>query len=213
MLDYNNFFLECEAEMKQKALDMRAVLEQQVDETLASQFDVVCAFMRPRLVACWEKGSFGEEVVGEFTISLPKAPLSKTYAKVLTEIVREKLFAHGFLVSFNPQNEERPEVARVYYNFTNDFYSTRSDWCSSLAQEYIDEKVAMLRNTLQQVAYLHALYCSQGMESPFGNEAVMIVKLPPPAREMIAKRVCAEMSEKLTDYVLRDHDKIIFGLR
>ena len=213
MLDYNNFFLECEAEMAQKAMEMRAVLEQKVDEVITSQFNVVCEFMRPRLIACWENGSLGEEVVGEFTFDLPEAPLSKTYAKVLTEIVREKLFAHGFLVSFNPQKKESPEVARVYFNFTNDFYSTRKDWCSSLAQEYVDEKVVTLCNTLQHVAYLHSLYCSQGMGSPFGNEVVTIVKLPPAAREMIAQRVCEEMSTKITNYILKDRDKIIFGLK
>lgn len=211
-MDYNTYFLKQEAEMAKRQSELKAELEQQVEEQLAMQMEAVCAFMRPQLIASWEKGGLGEEIYGEVYISILKGTLSKTYQETLNALVHEKIREYGFTPYFNCAKEEAPEIAILQFNFSRAFYGEENDWCSHVAREYFNAKAIEMENTLHQMSYFYKLSCAQGKECPFGNKVELTVKLPQAARKMLAKRICDDMSDKLTDYVLEGLDKIIFGL-
>jgi len=211
-MKYNAYFLKQEAEMAKEEIKLKAILEPQVEAQLATQMEAVCAFMRPRLIAAWENGDLGERIGGEVFLSIPREPLSQTYVNLLNTLVREKLGEYGFTAYFNCQKTEHPEIAKVHFNFTQSFYEKHKDWCASLAQEYFDEKVRSVENTLHQVLYLHNLSCSQGKENPFGDKVEVTVKFPPALRQRLGKRVCDEIGESLKGYDIADLDKVIFEL-
>jgi len=211
-MNYKEYFLRMEAEMALKKEELKKIIEPQVEAQLATQMESVCAEMKPKLIAAWESGSLGEDIPGEVFISIPEGPLPEAYQDVLNEVVREKLSEYGFTPYFNCAKSNHPEIAEVHFNFTRDFYEERNNWCSWVAHEYFMAKVKEVENTLNQVVYFHNLSCCTSGKSPFSNKVEVTVKLPPAARLMVGKRVCVNMG-CLDGFVLRDLDKIIFGLK
>jgi hypothetical protein len=66
-MNYNEYFLRMEAEMAQKKDELKKVIEPQVEEQLATQMEAVCAEMKPKLIAAWERGCTGDDIPGEVT--------------------------------------------------------------------------------------------------------------------------------------------------
>ena len=212
---FNEKLIQKEAEREQLEKQLSGLLEERIKEQIAAQIDAVCRQMEPLLIASWERGGFGEELVGQIHIELLADTLSYTYKELANKLVRKLLAAHGFVVYYNAHLREKDAVAHVHFDFTNAFYGNGQNWCYDVAQAYLTSKVAQTVSMLWQYIDAQCLMRRKSLEKAEFCEADVLasVKLPPAAKEIVAKRVCDAMPTVCTGYILEGLDRVIFKLR
>lgn len=212
---FNEKLLKQEAETAEIEQDLSKLLQEWIKAQVVAQIDAVCRKMEPQLIASWERGGFGEELVGQIHIELPEDALSYTYKEVANKTVRNVLRAYGFNVYYNAHLREKDAVAHLHFNFTNAFYGDEKNWCYDVAQAYLTSKVAQTVSTLWDYIDAKCLSMRPLLEKQemCENDVLVSVKLPPAAKKIVAERVCEAMPTVCNGYVLEGLDRIIFKLR